>query len=228
MFTVKTNHALLSLAALSLTACASGPFNGQQHALTVAEEHPISVDSQVVTLTIDNDLSTTDLSEVDSARLRAFADAYMNNGHGPLTITAPSGTSADFDGQETAADIRGALHKAGVPWSALAGATYRTGGSAAADQLILSYTHYVATASECGIWKGIRGRDYRNLRTPNFGCATQNNLAVVLADPHDLIAPADQDPRDATTTVRAIDAYRAGEVTSSAIDAAINAQVSNN
>lgn len=226
MFDIYKSHAVLSFAALAVASCASGPFNGPQHAMTVAEEHPISVDSQVVTLTIDNDLSTTDLSSIDSARLRAFADAYMRDGHGPLTITAPSGTSADFDGQETAADIRGALNESGVPWSALTGATYRTGS--ASSQLILSYTHYVATASECGIWRGIKGRDYRNLRTPNFGCATQNNIAAMLADPHDLIAPADQTPRDATTTVRAIEAYRAGEVTSSAIDGAINAQVSSN
>ena len=188
MFTSKLKSAVLSLTALTAVGCAGGPFNGAQHAVTVAEAHPISVDSQVVTLTLENDLSTSDLSNVDNARLRAFANAYMRDGHGPLTVTAPSGTSADFDGQETAADIRNALHNAGVPWAAISGATYRTGN--ADSQLILSYTHYVATASECGIWKGLRGRDYRNLRTPNFGCATQNNIAAMLADPHDLIAPA--------------------------------------
>jgi len=226
MFTVKAKYAFLSVAALLAASCASGPFNGPQHAMTVAEEHPISVDSQVVTLTIDNDLTTTDLSSVDTARLRAFADAYMRDGHGPLTVTAPSGASSDFDGQETAADIRGALHEAGVPWSALAGATYRTGADG--TQLILSYTHYVATPSECGIWKGLKGRDYRNLRTPNFGCATQNNIAAVLADPHDLVAPTAMTPRDAAASARAFDAYRAGEVTSSETDGQINAQVSSN
>ncbi len=225
MFTSKTRIAVLSLAAFATVGCAGGPFNGAQHATTVAEAHPISVDSQVVTLTLDNDPSTSDLSNVDSARLRAFADAYMRNGHGPLTVTAPSGTSADFDGQETAADIRTALHDAGVPWSAISGATYRTGNTD--SQLILSYTHYVATASECGIWKGLKGRDYRNLRTPNFGCAMQNNIAAMIADPHDLITPTDETPRDAQTTVRAIEAYRNGEVTASAVDGEINAQVSN-
>ncbi len=225
MFTSNMRYAVLSLVAFSATACTSGPFNGPQHAATVAETHPISVDSQVVTLTLDNDQSTTELSSVDHARLRAFANAYMRSGHGPLTVTAPSGTSADFDGQETAADIRNALHEAGVPWSAISGATYRTGNSE--SQLILSYTHYVATASECGIWEGLKGRDYRNLRTPNFGCATQNNIAALLADPHDLIAPANETSRDAASTVRAIEAYRDGELTGSQTDGEINAQVSN-
>lgn len=216
MFSKLSKTALLSASALVVVSCAS-PFNGAQHAMTVAEEHPISVDSQVVTLTIDVNPETMDLSGVDKARLRAFADSYLTNGHGPLTVTAPSGTTTDFEGQEKASDIRKALYAAGVPWSAINGATYRTGGSPDGDQLIVSYTHYVATASECGIWKGMRARDYRNMRSPNFGCATQNNIAAVVADPHDLIEPAAISPRDGAAAVRAIELYRAGEDTSSEV-----------
>ena len=204
--------AVVSTLALCVAGCAAG-FNGPEHAMSVAEAHPISVDSQVVTLTIDADATTTDLSDRDRARLKAFANAYLVNGHGPLTITAPSGY-ADADGHEAAADIRQALNDAGVSWETLAGATYRTGGDQG-DQLIVSYTRYVATASECGVWSGVRARDYRNLRSPNYGCATQNNIAAMLADPHDLIAPAAISPRDAMSTSRAIDAYRTGEQTSS-------------
>ncbi len=204
---------VVSALALCVAGCAAG-FNGPEHAMTVAETHPISVDSQVVTLTIDADATTTDLSDRDQARLGAFANAYLVNGHGPLTITAPSGF-ADADGHEAAADIRQALNDAGVSWEALSGATYRTGGDQG-DQLIISYTRYVATASECGIWSGVRSRDYRNMRSPNYGCAMQNNIAAMLSDPHDLIAPAAITPRDAMSTARAIEAYRAGESTSSA------------
>ncbi len=207
-----SHMAVVSVLALGVAGCATG-FNGPEQALTVAEAHPISVDSQVVTLTIDADATTTDLSDRDKARLRAFANAYLVNGHGPLTITAPSGY-ADADGHEAAADIRQALNDAGVSWQTLSGATYRTGGDAG-DRLIVSYTRYVATASECGVWTGVRARDYRNVRTPNYGCATQNNIAAMLSDPHDLIAPAAVSPRDAMSTTRAIDAYRAGETTSS-------------
>lgn len=201
--------AFLSTTALMAVSCAS-VFNGPEQAMTVAEEHPISVDSQTVTLTINVDPTVNELSDMDQARLRAFADAYLRNGHGPLTITAPSGTSRDFDGQELASDVRKALNDAGVPWSSLPGATYRTGGD---DALIVSYTHYVATPSECGVWSGVRARDYRNLRSPNYGCATQNNIAAMVADPHDLVAPAAMSPRDAMASARAIGAYRAGEDT---------------
>ena len=227
MFSKHYKLAFISTAAFFAVSCAGGPFNGPQHAATVAQTHPISVDSQVVTLTIDSDPSMTDVSAMDKARLRSFADAYMNNGHGPLTITAPSGGGADFDGQEAASDIRKALHDAGIPWSALAGATYRTGGSPEGDQLILSFTRYVATPSQCGVWSGMRARDYRNLRSPNMGCAVMNNVAAMIGDPHELVEPADLAPRDGEMASRAVERYRAGEITASEIDTSINPQVSN-
>ncbi len=216
----------LAVTALLLSSACSSFFNGPEDALSVAQEHPISVDSQVVTLTIAADATTSDISATDMARLRAFAVDYLRNGHGPLTITAPSGTGEDLDGQEAAADIRKALNDAGVPWEAISGATYRTGGDNG-DQLIVSYTHYVATPSSCGNWSGLRSRDYSNLRMPNFGCATMNNYAAMIADPHDLIAPADEQPGDATARVRAIEAYRDGELTVSQTDQNIQSQVSN-
>ncbi len=225
MLKTATKYALLSSAAILASACSS-VFNGPEQGLTVAQEHPISVDSQVVTMTIDTDATTTDLSDIDKSRLRAMADSYLRSGHGPLTITAPSGTGQDFDGQEMASDVRKALNEAGVPWSALSGATYRKGGDGDGNQLIVSYTHYVATPSECGIWSEEISRRYKNQRSANHGCATQNNIAAMLADPHDLVAPAVVSPRDATKTVRAFEAYRAGETTTSEIDDQINTEVS--
>lgn len=205
--------ACLSIA-LAASACA-GLTNGAEQAQSVAQAHPIAVDSQIVTLTISVDPTMTELSDVDQARIKAFADAYLINGHGPLTITAPSGSSTDLDGQERAADIRQALHEAGVSWSAIGGATYRTGDNPAGNDMIISYTHFVATPSACGNWQGARARDYRNMRWPNYGCATQNNIAAMIADPHDLIAPADMSPRDAMASARAFDLYRAGQDTAS-------------
>ncbi len=216
---------LLSAASLGLSACAGGMFNGPEDSLTIAETHPISVDSQVMTLTISGDVSTSDLSSLDKARLKAFADSYLTNGHGPLTVTAPSGAGNDRNDHEAAADIRQALNDIGVPWSAIHGATYRT-GEASNDEIILSFTRYVATASECGVWSGLKSSVYRNLRSPNMGCATMNNYAAMIADPHDLIAPSEADPVDGESVVRAVTLYREGEITASSVDKNINAETS--
>lgn len=222
-----TKIAFLSATSLLIFGCAGGPFNGPQHGLTVAETHPVSVDSQVVTLTLNVDPTTSDLSNVDKARLRSFADSYLTNGHGVVTVTAPSGAGNDNDGHEAAADVRKTLNDAGVSWSAMHGATYRA-GSGNGEEIVLSFTRYVASASPCGIWKGMREREYRNLRTPNMGCATMNNYAAMIADPHDLIAPAEVDPRDGTSVVRAMKLFREGQVTASAVDGNIDAETSGN
>ncbi|MEK7264917.1 MAG: CpaD family pilus assembly lipoprotein, partial [Pseudomonadota bacterium] len=142
MMTV-TKKLLLAAAAVSSVGCAS-QFNGQEQALSVAEQHPISVDSQTVTMTMAP--VGNDMSSLDRSRLRAFADSYMRNGHGALTVTAPA------DGGVTG--MRDALNGFGVPLSSIVEADYRGGGSS--GDVILSYTHYVATPSACGIWEGVR------------------------------------------------------------------------
>ncbi len=204
---------LLATTAILAASCAPH-FNGPDQALTIAEEHPISVDAQTVTMTLDG--APGGLSSLDKARIRAFADSYMRNGHGSLSITTPSGG----DG----ASVRAALDDVGVPQSSIAEAAYRVGEGSARD-VILSYSHYVATPSACGIWDGERERIYRNMRTPNFGCATQNNLAAMIGDPHDLVEPAAMTAPDSQTRIRGVTKYRKGEDTSSKANSGLNTQV---
>lgn len=205
---------LLAAAAASAAGCAS-QFNGQEQALTVTEQHPISVDSQTVTMTLSP--VSGEISSLDESRLRAFADSYMRNGHGALAVTAPADSGA--------AGVRDTLNRFGVPLASIVEADYR-GGGAAAD-VILSYTHYVATPSACGLWEGLRERDYRNMNSPNFGCATQNNLAAMIGDPHDLIEPAAMTDPDSTTRILGVGKFRKGEDTSSDVSSEIDAKIAN-
>ncbi len=205
---------LLLAAAAAATGCAT-KFNTAEHALTVAEEHPISVDSQTVTMTL---APAAGLTGIDRARLRAFADAYMRNGHGVLTLTAPGGAG----GQGEA--VRAALHEFGVPSDRVASSSYGAGQTA---DLILSYTHYVATPSACGVWEGQAERDFRNMRSPNFGCSMQNNLAAMIGDPRDLVEPAEMTAPDAATRIRGVQLYREGRSTSSDADGEIDQRIAN-
>ena len=206
---------LLLTAAISSVGCAATRFNGAEQALSIEEEHPVSVDSQTVTMTLAAAGASDDLSELDSARLRAFADSYMRNGHGALTVTSP--------GDGGAAGICQSLYDFGVPQSAIAEAAYRGGDG---RDIILSYTRYVATPSACGVWEGEGERNARNMRSPNFGCAAQNNLAAMIGDPHDLIEPAAMTDPDSATRIRGVTKFRKGEVTSSKTDSEVKTQVS--
>ncbi len=207
---------LLLAAAAAATGCAT-KFNAAEHALSVAEEHPISVDSQTVTMTL---ASGAGLSGLDRARVRAFADVYLRDGHGSLTVTGPGGADAQADA------VRAALHEFGVPPDMVSASSYRAGEGSTSD-VILSFTHYVATPSACGIWEGQRERDFRNMRSPNFGCSAQNNLAAMIGDPRDLIEPAAMTDPDAALRVRAVTRFRQGEVTSTTTDSEIEQSVAN-
>ena len=204
-------------------SCAAAT-NGPDVAITVEEEHPISVDSQTVTLTLAASRDGV-LSGIDQARLRAFAGSYLREGHGPISVTTPSGGDADESAARTAFSARGALYEAGVREGHIQSTSYAAAQKASRD-IIISYTHYVATPSACGVWQGTRGRDYRNLRSPNFGCASQNNLAAMIADPRDLVSPAEMTPPDSAIRIRGVNAFRAGQVTSTAQDNRIEARVS--
>ena len=214
--------ALVASTAVLATGCAT-KFNGAEHAMTVQEAHPITVDSQTVTMTLK---AGPELSEMDQARLRAFANAYAQNGHGPVTITSPSGAGASAAAETYASAVRKLLYSAGLDYSAMSATNY-VASAQSGDDIVLSYTHYVATPSACGIWEGLRDRDNRNMRTPNFGCASQNNLAAMIGDPRDLIVPADMTAPDAAFRIRGVKAFREGDVTSSARDGEIEAETSN-
>jgi pilus assembly protein CpaD len=213
--------ALVASTAVIASGCAT-KFNGAEHAMTVQEAHPITVDSQTVTMTLT---AGSELSEMDQARLRAFVGAYLQNGHGPVTITTPSGSGANAAADTYASSIRKTLHSAGLDYGAMSATSYIASAQAGND-VVLSYTHYVATPSACGVWEGLRDRDNRNMRTPNFGCATQNNLAAMIGDPRDLIVPADMTAPDAAFRIRGVKAFREGDVTSSARDGEIEAETS--
>lgn len=218
--TLRMTALAAAFAALALSGC-STVANGRNEAISVAEEHPIAVDSQVVTLTLP--VGGAGLSAVDKARVRAFADAYLAGGHGPVSVTTPSGTGRDGDALETADAARAVLDAAGVDATQIESAGYASAEEK--RQLVLSYVRYVATPSACGVWTGTLVRDFRNLRSPNYGCATQNNLAAMVADPRDLVEPAAATAADANARMRMIDAYRKGEKTSSATDEDIKADV---
>lgn len=196
--------------------------NTAADALTVQETHPITVDSQVVTLTLAPQAGG-ELSALDAAKIRAFALDYMNKGHGPVSLTSParpSRAAEAFMGR-----IDDVFQQVGLPQGTAQRTSYaRSAG--ADDAYILSYTHYVATPSACGVWRDRRTRDYKNLRTPNFGCATQNNLAAMVIDPHDLVAPADMTSPDAAIRIRGVRAFRLGEDTATQKSADIEAKVS--
>ena len=81
---------------------------------------------------------------------------------------------------------------------AIAGRVRRHGSRTAGSRSCSS--GYLVTLPPCPDWSRQSGTDFANLPHSNFGCATQTNLGLMIAEPEDLVrgrklAPADGDPR---------------------------------
>ncbi len=86
---------------------------------------------------------------------------------------------------------------------------------------------YVATARDCPDWSRISWANFDNLTSPDFGCATNADLAAMVADPHDLIAGATMGPVVGDPAVHAVERYRspAGSGASTGLAGALGALI---
>lgn len=75
-----------------------------------------------------------------------------------------------------------------------------------------------AHAAECGNFPKDLGRTSQNDQYENFGCAQQNNIAAMVANPNDLIRPRPQTPSDPMRRSKVFDQYRDGGATSAATE----------
>lgn len=202
---------LVAIAALSVallaTACSSDSDIGKLH-YDAAVNHPITVEPHTVALALPFATNANALAPHDQGLLLRFATQYLAAGHGAVSIaaqpTAAGQRQLQFFGRE--------LTKLGVaPQRILVG----TDAAVARDHVELRFTTYQAGAPHCGDWNDISSTG-SNLPMENFGCATQHNLAVMVADPHDLIAPRKLGKADATERSQMVQKYEAGQITTSA------------
>ena len=202
---------VLGLAA-GLAGCSG--FNGiEESQYGVSYTHPISVETDVATLNVGVVAGQPGVTPSDKAAVESFAAAYRQRGHGPLTISTPSGSPNAGAATVALSDVRDILSENGIGAGNLAYTPYRASGADKAAPVILSFKRYIAKATSCGDSSQDYALDPSNGLMPNHGCATQNNLAAMIADPADLIGPRDMTPADADRRNTVLEKYRAGEST---------------
>ena len=122
-----------------------------------------------------------------------FVRQYGRDGRGPLDVAVPRGGSGSTATATNLQAIRQIAHAAGVAPQRLR-VRERSDG---ANTVTLSFQHIAAIAPEsCADWSDdikhrIETGPYRN-----FGCATQRNLANMVADPTDLVVPTAEADRN--------------------------------
>ncbi len=83
-----------------------------------------------------------------------------------------------------------------------------TNGQLAAGTVRVVITRARATVEGCPDWSRRSSPDFEQSSFSNSGCANISNLAAMVADPNDLVHGRTYEGTDATTTVKAIKAYR--------------------
>lgn len=208
----RIRHFLVLLPVILLTACV-GFFNGEDQNLTAQERFPITVEPDMVTLEIAAEPGHRRTNSAQRAQLKALAAEYQYRGHGVIKVAAPNGAVNTASASALAKNIVANLTASGVQAAQVKRTTYVPSSGSAAAPVMISFTRYVASVSKCGLWDDSMSNNPRNTPNRNFGCATQNNLAAMLDDPYDLVAPRGMGPASADRRSTILKSYREGETT---------------
>ena len=130
-----------------------------------------------------------------------FVRRYRQDGKGPLVIAVPPRARHDRAVAENVRTIRRLIAQAGV-----SGHNVRYQGGHA-GVIALSYDRIAAIGPTCGNWSENVLRNPQVLPSPNFGCASQRNLAAMVDNPTDLLYPAQETPRLSERRAAAFQSY---------------------
>jgi len=147
-------------------------------------------------------------------QLAAIATEYKSRGHGPLVISYPQGAGNEQAAMLAISNARSFLYEEGLNWQQISGGAYHAEGQQN-GALIFSFTRYRAVAPDCPQGWGDMASEFDNQHNARFGCFMATNLAAMVADPRDLIAPRTMETGDTARRQTVLDGYRRGESTAS-------------
>ena len=213
-----------ALAGLSLGACAHSSNDLAKNAVTPTELYKLHAEDQAdeILLAVHGE----GLSPAQDEAVRALADRWRDGGGRSIQIATPKGGVDAGVAYKAAQAVRARLIGAGVPVVAIQQSAYDAGGDAHAPMKV-GFVRFQADIPACGkSWENLTATE-ANVVQSNFGCAVTANMAAMIADPADIAGPRPTTGADAARRVAIIQAYRKGDVTSSAADAKASGAVSN-
>ena len=154
------------------------------------------------------DLSTYggEISSAELARLGEWADA-IGLRYGDEVILEDGSL---YGGSQAITAIRAEIAKRGPQISAVVSNASSTLGSGMMRLRVSRHTAYVPNCPE---WSSRYTADIYNSTSSNFGCATNGNLAAMVANPNDLVRGQSATDEHTQHGVRAITTYRKKELT---------------
>lgn len=175
------------------------------------QRHPILISNDPEVMDVRVGMRGPALSRDIEAAVRQYVAEYRADGTGSITIQVPTGSANAVAAASTGHAVHYALVRAGVPRGQIEVAPYEVGDHSKVAALRLSYLRVKAVVPTCGLWPTGSDTNFENTDTFNFGCAAQQNLAAMVANPADLLRPQTMSPSDGNRRADVISKYRRGE-----------------
>lgn len=211
-----------------VTACMPAVYENAEY------KYPVRVENKPYIVEIP--VAGESLTPVQKRRLSRMAQLHSMYGESEITIASPQGNDTRLKVSQIVAE----LNSHGVTMDQIMAGAYvpdkpevlsvidnkkkkdesslveKTPSLPPPPAIVVSFKKFTATTDDCDDkWALDTTRSVNtNAQSDGLGCATQNNLAVMLADPSDFIAPRPSVPVSAENRGRVLDAYRKGELPS--------------
>lgn len=204
---------------MALAGCTS---SAQQTTLTTGgipddyrHNHPIAVEEMIDSMDVPVGQDTQRLTGAMSANVAGFGRKFVDSGSSLIAVVAPSGSPNQVAAALVAVQVEDALRGAGVPGRSIEYRVYRAGPEERNAPVRIAFNRITAHTEPCGPWQDQTSKVGENRHHSSFGCATQQNLAAMVASPLDLLYPRGMTPADATRRADVLEKYRTGAAFSS-------------
>jgi pilus assembly protein CpaD len=148
---------------------------------------------------------TNSLSAGEADGLFAFLKQSAVGDGDTVTVAGSGSTLAAQRQAAVMADLRH-LHIRAVP---------AADSTIAFDAVRVRVGHAVVTAPRCPDWSKPEADNATNSPSSNFGCATESSLALMVADPADLVRGKPPGPANGDVLARGIELYKTGGLSKS-------------
>ena len=195
-------------AVLTAGSCAAGSNDASMLMADPNVNHPIAVEPSYRDLKVQFAGPVQGMPSEDALRFDAFLADYRAHGNGSIGISVPSGppsrAAIEYFAERAAAT--------GISRDKILVATH---DAPTGDMRVeLNFVAYQARLEKkCGDWSENLAFTMSNDTPANFGCAVQQNIAAMIADPRDLMGPRQMGESDGARRATVIDKYRQGEIT---------------
>jgi pilus assembly protein CpaD len=187
---------------LALTAC-----TGQSPVPDVRLGHAILVERRPAELLLAPGPDGM-VSVADTRRVKDFVDSWRDGGRGPLRVAIPERLGRGAQ-DRLLAQLAELVKRRDADASDILSIAAAQGAAG----IILAFDDFVAIGPSCDPENAGMSSRGKNVQTPAFGCATQRNIAAMVAHPADLIDPAASGDASAARGAAVIYNYRLGEPT---------------